>query len=250
MREEERARREYEKAMAKAEQEEARYEKALAQARSELETAQGAKQAKLEAKLAELQARLAEAQANKQRAISQAQLTKTGHVYVISNIGSFGEGVYKIGMTRRLEPLDRVRELGDASVPFPFDVHAMIHSDDAPGLEAALHRRFTGRRLNLINERKEFFEVSLTEIEQAVVDHGAEIEFTRVAEAEQYRRSVALRREDLEREEPPEDSVVVQAKDRFERMRSRWGQAGGREGDVSEADSEAADERLAASEES
>jgi multidrug efflux pump subunit AcrA (membrane-fusion protein) len=92
--------------------------------------------------IARLQAQLAEAEAKSQRAISQAQLTKAGTVYVISNIGSFGEGVFKIGMTRRLEPMDRVIELGDASVPFPFDVHMMIATDNAPELEKALHRAF------------------------------------------------------------------------------------------------------------
>lgn len=249
MREEERAQREHEKAMADAEKEEQRYEKALAQARTELETAQGAKQAKLESKLAELQARLAEAQANKQRAISQAQLTKSGHVYVISNIGSFGEDVYKIGMTRRLEPLDRVRELGDASVPFPFDVHAMIHSEDAPGLEAALHQRFSDRRLNRINHRKEFFQVSLSEVEDAVVERGADIEFTRIAEAEQFRRSVALRRKDTEEAAPTEHSVVVEAKERFERLRSRWNDVDG-QGSASEESPEGnSEDGMAASEE-
>ena len=81
-----------------------------------------------------------EAQVNKERALSRAQMTRSGHVYIISNIGSFGENVYKIGMTRRLEPADRVRELGDASVPFRFDIHAMIYSEDAPSLENHLHR--------------------------------------------------------------------------------------------------------------
>lgn len=93
---------------------------------------------------------------------------KAGYVYVISNIGSFGEGIYKIGMTRRLNPQDRVDELGDASVPFKFDVHAMIFSEDAPALEAALHRAFEDRKLNLVNQRREFFRVSLDEIKDVV----------------------------------------------------------------------------------
>ena len=83
---------------------------------------------------------------------------KAGYVYVISNIGSFGPNVYKIGMTRRLDPQDRVDELGDASVPFNFDVHAMIFSDDAPALEAALHRAFEDRKINMVNTRREFFQ--------------------------------------------------------------------------------------------
>ncbi len=113
-----------------------------------------------------LEKQLKEAQKKGERAVSRAQMTKSGVVYVISNIGSFGHGVYKIGMTRRLEPLDRVRELGDASVPFPFDVHAMILSDNAPELEKKLHKFFNERRLNLVNNRKEFFNVSLEDIKK------------------------------------------------------------------------------------
>src|SRR5690606_24077540 len=96
------------------------------------------KHARLQAQIAALQQRLDEAHANKERAIARAQITRSGHVYIISNIGSFGKDVYKIGMTRRLDPDDRVKELGDASVPFGFDVHAMIYSDDAPVLETTL----------------------------------------------------------------------------------------------------------------
>lgn len=84
---------------------------------------------------------------------------RSGYVYVISNIGAFGEGLVKIGMTRRLDPLDRVQELGDASVPFTFDVHALFFSDDAVGVEAMLHREFAPQRLNQVNHRKEFFRV-------------------------------------------------------------------------------------------
>ena len=124
--------------------------------------------------------------------MSRAELTRSGHVYVVSNIGSFGENVYKIGLTRRLEPEDRIRELGDASVPFPFDIHAMVFSEDAPGLEQTLHREFDDRRVNLVNTRKEFFAVSLPEIESAAQEHGT-VEFTLAADAEQYRKTLALR---------------------------------------------------------
>lgn len=121
---------------------------------------------------------------------------KAGYVYIISNIGSFGEGIYKIGMTRRLEPQDRVDELGDASVPFTFDVHAMIFSDDAPKLEAALHNAFEDRKVNLINGRKEFFKVSLEEIEKVVKEnHDKLIEFKKTPDAEQYRESALLRKQ-------------------------------------------------------
>lgn len=193
MREEQRAVEELEKARKQAEDEEVRYQAALAKARAEAQRAAGSKHAKLEAKIAELEARLLEAQTNKERAISLAQQTRAGHVYVISNIGSFGEGVYKIGMTRRLEPDDRIKELGDASVPFSFDVHARIRSKDAPKLEKDLHRRFADRRVNLVNERKEFFYITLDEVARAVTELHGEVEFTLAAEAAEYRQSVALR---------------------------------------------------------
>lgn len=118
---------------------------------------------------------------------------KAGYVYVISNIGAFGEGVYKIGMTRRLDPMDRIDELGDASVPFNFDVHAMIFTDDAPGLEAALHRAFADRKLNFVNTRREFFRVSLDEIKDVIKKNFDQtVEFVDIAPAEQYRQSLLL----------------------------------------------------------
>lgn len=113
---------------------------------------------------------------------------RAGYVYVISNIGAFGEGVYKIGMTRRLDPIDRIDELSDASVPFDFDVHAMIFSDDAPKLEAALHKAFDSRKVNMVNQRREFFRVSLEEIEAVVrKNYDKTVDFQRIAPAEQYR---------------------------------------------------------------
>jgi hypothetical protein len=202
MREEERALRELEKAKQEAEREERRYQEALEKARRDVESATGKAQEKLFAQIQELQQRLTEAEALRQRAISQAQMTKFGHVYIISNIGSFGDDVYKIGMTRRLEPMDRVKELGDASVPFPFDVHAMIFCENAPELEARLHRRFDVRRMNKANGRKEFFRVSLEEIVKAVreIDQDlktckSEIKITKVAEAAEYRKTLAEERE-------------------------------------------------------
>jgi hypothetical protein len=195
MREEEIAQRELEKARLDAEREEARYVEALSKARQEVEHEVGLKQQKLQTQIEALQARLLEAQANKERAIARAQMTRSGHVYVISNLGSFGEDVFKIGMTRRLDPLERVRELGDASVPFQFDVHAIIYSEDAPTLETTLHRVFNHRRVNLVNERKEFFRVSIDEITQEVRRHRGEIEITLIAEAKEYRQSVAKARE-------------------------------------------------------
>lgn len=115
---------------------------------------------------------------------------KAGYVYIISNIGSFGENVYKIGMTRRLDPMERVDELGDASVPFKFDVHAMIFSDDAPALETALHHAFENKKVNMINGRREFFNVTLEEIEQVVKEnYDKTVEFVKIPQAEQYRES-------------------------------------------------------------
>lgn len=129
---------------------------------------------------------------------------KAGYVYVISNIGAFGENVYKIGMTRRLDPMERVDELGDASVPFNFDVHAMIFSEDAPKLEAALHKAFEDRKLNMVNTRREFFRVTLDEIEAVVkANYDKTVEFIKIPPAEQYRQSLALL------EESKKDVAVV-----------------------------------------
>lgn len=201
MREEERAAKEIEKARRQAEKDERQYQEALEKARKEAESATGELQSKLQTQIEELQRRLAEAEANKERAISQAQLTKYGHVYIISNIGSFGENVYKIGVTRRLVPEDRVKELGDASVPFPFDIHAMISCENAPELESRLHKIFDDKRVNSVNVRKEFFRVSLEEIADAVkqIDEElqtctSELKITKLAEAVEYRKSLAKTR--------------------------------------------------------
>lgn len=119
---------------------------------------------------------------------------RAGYVYVISNIGSFGENIYKIGMTRRLNPQDRVDELGDASVPFQFDVHAMIFSDDAPALEAALHKAFENKKLNMVNQRREFFNVSLDEIKKVIKEnYDKTVEFIDIPDAEQFRISQKMR---------------------------------------------------------
>ena len=121
------------------------------------------------------------------------QNARAGYVYVISNIGAFGEGIFKIGMTRRLEPLDRVDELGDASVPFRFDVHALVFSDNAPALEAKLHSHFAAGRLNKVNGRKEFFRADLNQIENVIrANYDAVVEVIHAAAAEQYRESLRL----------------------------------------------------------
>ena len=192
LREEEKARREFEQAQKEAEKEEANYEKALEKARKEIGLATGDKHDKLQAQIEKLEQELKEAHERKERAMSMAQQTKRGHVYIISNIGSFGEQVYKIGMTRRLEPVDRIKELGDASVPFQFDIHAMIYSEDAPTLENALHKAFANKKVNMLNYRKEFFKVTLDEIEQKAKEIGLETEFTRLPEAMEYRETLAI----------------------------------------------------------
>ena len=162
------------------------------EAKKQLEKAKGEELEKLNEEILLLQEQLHEAEQKKERALSRSQLTRSGHVYVISNVGSFGENIYKIGLTRRLEPIDRVKELGDASVPFSFDIHAMIYSENAPELENELHRLFDGQRVNMMNTRKEFFRVALDQIEKAVKARNSEIEFTKVAEAREYRETVAL----------------------------------------------------------
>jgi hypothetical protein len=193
MREEEKARREIERAKEDAEKEEARYEKALEKAREEAQKASGDKLDKLNEKVIQLEAQLKAAQEMKERAISRSQITKSGHVYIISNIGSFGENVFKIGMTRRLEPLDRVKELGDASVPFSFDVHAIAYSENAPELENKIHKQFEINRINLVNNRKEFFSISLDDVEDWSKCIGIDLRLTKIAEARDYRETLAIR---------------------------------------------------------
>ncbi|WP_394828053.1 DUF4041 domain-containing protein [Pendulispora albinea] len=193
MREEQRAEEELARARAEAEKEEAQKTAALENARAKLaaDVATGEQHDRLEALVTRLETELKDALDRKAKAIARAQLTKSGHVYVLSNVGSFGEGVYKIGMTRRLDPFERVDELGDASVPFPFDVHAIIFCEDAPTLENRLHQAFASRRVNGVNLRKEYFRVTLDEIRGEVQKLHGLVSFTLSAEAEEYRKSMA-----------------------------------------------------------
>ncbi len=149
--------------------------------------------ANIEAKLAEITAGC-QALDNEERQIDyREQNAKAGYVYVISNIGAFGDGIYKIGMTRRLEPQERVDELGDASVPFGFDVHAMVFSDNAPALENKLHQAFQTTRLNKVNHRKEFFRADIKDIESIIrASFDATVEFSHEAPADQYRESIRM----------------------------------------------------------
>jgi hypothetical protein len=194
IREEEKARREYERAIRDAAKEEDMLRKAMAKAREQLNSASDEQRQRLEQQLAEMVGKLREAEAKNQRALSMAQQTKRGHVYVISNIGSFGDDIIKIGLTRRLEPLDRIRELGDSSVPFEFDVHALIWSEDAPSLENTLHKHFIMEQVNKVNYRKEFFRAPVARIREDLEKLGLEAKWTMTAAAREYRETLAIER--------------------------------------------------------
>lgn len=174
----------------KVEKEEAKYIAEIRQLDAKLsETTDETKLAALQERIAQLEAQMLQVQQKKEQIIN-LQNGKAGYVYVISNLGSFGSDVFKIGMTRRSEPMDRVKELGDASVPFAFDVHSFIFSQDAVALENALHKQLNQQRVNKVNLRKEFFRVSLDELEQIVLQHDPSAEFCRTMAAEQYYQSL------------------------------------------------------------
>lgn len=197
-REEREAQREYERAIKKALKDEEKAQEALEQKRREIAEAQTQEKIqKLQEQIQGLEKALVEARELKERAMSMAQQTKIGYVYVISNIGSFGKDVYKIGMTRRLDPMERVLELSNASVPFPFDVHTFIYSEDAPALEADLHRRFDAKKVNSINYRKEYFHVTLDEIKAALKEKGVDANFIDEPDAFQYRESSMRNHDDI-----------------------------------------------------
>jgi hypothetical protein len=194
MREEAKVLKELEEARARLEKEELHFAKAMQslQARLQAVTTDAQREA-LEQEQLKIAQRLEEVERNKQAIENREHNTRAGYVYVISNLGAFGEHVYKIGVTRRLEPQERIDELGDASVPFDFDTHALIFSYDAPALEYALHRAFEHRRLNRINRRREFFRVTLQEIEQVVKTHFSKpVEFLELPDAAEYRQSLVL----------------------------------------------------------
>lgn len=201
-REEKRARDEAMKAQKEAEKEEQIKAEAIAKLEQEMAEKSEQERAAYQEQLVALKFELALAHEKMERAKSRAQETKQGHVYVISNIGSFGKDVLKIGMTRRLEPMDRVKELGDASVPFTFDVHALIESDDAPALESELHRVFEKRRLNRVNRRKEFFRVSIDDIEKKLESLEINALLNKVPSADEYYQSLKI--EGGERSHPVE----------------------------------------------
>jgi len=188
MREEAKLAKEIEEARKKIDKEQKQYQKALRDIIDQLGVASPSEKTALLEKKAELEEQLGEIEISLKDIDYRATNQRAGYVYVISNIGSFGENRYKIGMTRRLDPMERISELGDASVPFNFDVHAMIFSNDAPSLENALHRAFEQNRMNMVNARREFFDVTLEEIESVVLaNYDKTVDFAKVPDAEQYR---------------------------------------------------------------
>lgn len=183
---------------ARAQKDEEKYLELLKTAREEILGTDAAGLDRMHERIAGLEADLARAHEASERARSMAEMTRSGYVYVISNVGSFGDEIVKIGLTRRLDPDDRIKELGDASVPFTFDTHAMIYSEDAPALEAALHAEFDARRVNAANYRKEFFRVELDEVEQAVIRLAPDAAFFKDREAQDYHETLARRREEAQ----------------------------------------------------
>lgn len=203
MRQEAAERRELERQRLRMEKEETKYKAEIETVRQQLAAADAGKTQALQLRIEQLEAQLA-ATADKREEILKRQNGKAGYVYIISNIGSFGEDVFKVGMTRRMEPQERVNELGDASVPFPFDVHSFIFSDDAVDLESSMHHILNDRRVNKVNLRKEFFRVSLDELEDLVYKLDPTAEFKRTILATQFRQSQSI---DHVPEGNPEDNA-------------------------------------------
>ena len=172
----------------KIEAEESKYQSEIERVRRQLEESTGEEAEALKRRIVELESALADVQVKKDEIVN-LQNGKAGTVYIISNLGSFGENVFKIGMTRRLTPQDRVDELGSASVPFKFDVHSFIFSQDAVALERQMHERLSSKRVNKVNLRKEFFYSSLDELEALVTEIDATAEFTKTMMAEDFRQS-------------------------------------------------------------
>lgn len=191
MRQEAEERKALEQERKRIEKEEQKYRNEIDNIREQLQSADPDKALLLNERIAELEGQIEQIE-DKREQIASLENGKAGYVYIISNIGSFGDDVYKIGMTRRMEPMERVNELGSASVPFPFDVHGLIFSDDAVSLEHELHTIFNNKRVNKVNLRKEFFKVSLDDIEKIVDERCPTAEFKRTALAEQYRQSLTM----------------------------------------------------------
>ncbi len=178
----------------KVEAEEKKYTEQIASLKEQIASAEDSKISELEKRILELESQLAEVTLKKEDIIN-LQNGKAGNVYIISNLGSFGDKMFKIGMTRRLDPQDRVNELGSASVPFKFDVHSFIFSEDAVGLENALHKKLNSKRVNKVNLRKEFFYSTIDELEQIVNEIDPTAEFNRTMLAEDFRQSLSFEEE-------------------------------------------------------
>ena len=172
------------------EKEEGKYKSEIESLKENILTADSEKKILLENRIKELEEQLAKVQEKKEEIVN-LQNGKAGYVYVISNLGSFGDDVFKVGMTRRLDPQERVDELGSASVPFPFDVHSFIFSNDAVLLEHNLHSALNNNRVNKINLRKEFFKVNIDQLEKMILDYDPTAEFKRTMLAEQFRQSLS-----------------------------------------------------------
>jgi FMN phosphatase YigB (HAD superfamily) len=188
MREEAAARKAIEEAQKRIAEEETKYQNEIARLQEALAAASPEKEAEIRARLQEVQGQMAEVAVKKEEIAALAK-GKAGTVYVVSNLGSFGENVFKIGMTRRIDPQERIDELGTASVPFEFDVHSFIFSPDAVALEGALHERMWPNRLNKVNPHKEFFVTSVDELEKLVQEIAPAAEFNRTMAAEDFRAS-------------------------------------------------------------
>lgn len=193
LKEEEKVRREIEREKAKIEKDETQFKNEISKLMKYLQKTDNEVEKTLYIdKIKECEEKLSELETVKSDVLNREKNTRAGFVYIISNIGSFGENIFKIGMTRRLEPMDRIKELSSASVPFEFDVHALIFSDDAPSLESILHNTFREYEVNKVNHRKEFFSIPLEKIEKVVTEHhNATVQWTYDAAAEEYRESLA-----------------------------------------------------------
>ena len=172
----------------KIEREESKYNAEIDKLKSQMENASNAELEALNKRILELQNQLSDVILQKDKIVN-LQNGKAGNVYIISNLGSFGDNMFKIGMTRRLEPQDRVNELGNASVPFKFDVHSFIFSEDAVGLESKLHSLLNDKRVNKVNLRKEFFQISIDELEKLINEIDPTAEFNKTMVAEEFRQS-------------------------------------------------------------
>lgn len=190
MRQEAEERRALEQERKKIEAEERKYQNEIERIREQIATADEQTAIKLKAELADVESSLSDV-AIKKEEIVNLQNGKAGNIYIISNLGSFGENVFKIGMTRRLDPQDRVDELGSASVPFRFDVHSFIFSEDAVALENELHKRLNDQRVNKVNMRKEFFYSTIEELEALTLEISPSAEFNRTMIAEEFRQSLS-----------------------------------------------------------